>query len=272
MEINKISTSNVSTPQVKTQQAHYGYLTTMDKDRVDRNVKYAAEQNKKRYAAEFSELKSKVEGKTETTEIFKAFGIETEKKEDGKLSISHYKQPGNLVSFKDLGYDENELLKDVKEIKGNADFNKTSLTSIDSLEKVGGKLDISFTKVKSMKNLKEVGSIAQCNNSLIEELPNLKTVGAMANLSNTRIKELPSLEVVKGNLDLQNTPIEKMPALKSVKGDVNIINTKMSEKDVTAEVGGKVKDKKDPVLPIKNDYSYLWDNSDRVEHNKPKKS
>ena len=57
-----------------------------------------------------------------------------------------------------------------------------------------------------------------------------------------------------------------MPALKKVKGDVNIINTGMTKDDVTAEVGGKVKDKKDPVLPIKTDYSYLWDNSDRAEH------
>ena len=268
MEIGKVNASNVNTPQVKTQHTDYSYLTEMDQDRIDHNVKYAAEQNKKKYEAEISALKGLVEGKTETTEIFNALGIETEKKDDGKLSISHYRQPGKLVSFKDLGYDENELMKDVKEIKGDADFKKTSLTSIDSLEKVGGNVDISFTKVKSMKNLKEVGSIAQFNNSLIEELPNLKLVGAMAELSNTRVKELPALEIVKGNLDLQNTPIEKMPALKSVKGDINIINTKMTADDVTAEVGGKVKDKKDPVLPIKTDYSYLWDNSDRVEHNK----
>lgn len=269
MRIENISNSNIDTPQVKSQQTNnYNYLNDMDQDRIDHNVKYAAEQNKKMHAAELSSLKSKVEGKTETAEIFNALGIETEKDDNGKLSLSHYKQPGNMVTFKDLGYDESKLMENVKEIKGDANFQKTSLTSIDSLEKVGGKLDITFTKVKSMKNLKEVGTIAQCNNSLIEELPSLKTVGAMAQLSNTRIKELPALETVNGNLDLQNTPIEKMPALKSVKGDVNIINTQMTAKDVTADVSGKVKDKKDPVLPIKTDYSYLWDNSDRVKHNK----
>ena len=268
MEIGKVNNTSVNAPQAKTQPHNYSYLSDADQDRIDHNVKYAAEQNKKMHAEELSSLKSKVEGKTETAEVFKALGIEAEKDDEGKLSISHYKQPGQTVTFKDLGYDEDKLMENVKEIKGDADFKKTSLTAIDSLEKVGGKVDISFTKVKSMKNLEEVGSTAQFNNSLIEELPKLKTVGAMAEMSNTKVKELPSLETVKGNLDLQNTPIEKMPALKSVKGDVNIINTKMTAKDVTAEVSGKVKDKKDPVLPIKTDYSYLWDNSDRVEHNK----
>jgi len=268
MEISKINMANTVKPQQKVQHTDYSYLSEMDQDRIDQNVKYAAEQHKKDFEAELTSLKSMLDGKKEAAEVFNALGIETETKDDGKLSISHYKQPGKLVSFNDLGYDENELMKDVKEIKGNADFKKTSLVAIDNLEKVGGSVDISFTKVQSMKNLTEIGAVAQFNNSLIEELPNLKSVGAMAELSNTRVKELPVLEVVNGNLDLQNTPIEKMPALKSVKGDVNIINTKMTEKDVTAEVGGKVKDKKDPVIPIKNDYGYLWDNSDRVAHNK----
>ena len=264
MEIGKINVQNVSTTQNKTQRNDYSYLTEMDQDRVDQNIKHAAEQNKKMFEAEMTELKSKVEGKQEAADVFKALGIETEKDDEGKLTLSHYKQPGNRVSFKDLGYDENKLMENVKEIKGDADFKKSSLTAIDSLEKVGGKVDVSFTKIKSMKNLKEVGSIAQMNNSLIEELPSLKTVGAMACMSDTKIKELPSLETVKGNLDLQNTPIEKMPALKEVVGDVNIIDTNMTAKDVTAEVGGRVKDKKDPVLPIKTDFSYLWDTSDRV--------
>ena len=50
---------------------------------------------------------------------------------------------------------------------------------------------------------------------------------------------------------------------------ISQLKKKMTKDDVAnVEVGGKVKDKKDPVLPIKQDYSYLWDNSDRVEHNK----
>lgn len=270
MEIGKVSSSDIKAIQSKPQTNSYRYLTEMDQDRVDHNVKYAAAQNKKNHEAELSALKSKVEGKTETTEVFNALGIETKKDDEGKLSISHYKQPGKSVTFKDLGYDEAKLMENVKEIKGNADFKKSSLSAVDSVEKIGGKADISYTKIKSMKNLKEVGSIAQFNNSLIEELPNLKTVGAMACMSNTRIKELPALEKVDGNLDLQNTPVKSMPSLKYVKGDVNIINTQMKATDVKAEVGGKVKDKKDPVLPVKTDYSYLWDNSDRVEHNRKK--
>ena len=270
MEVSKIGVANVKNVQnAGATKQNYDYLWEADKDIIDANVKYAEEQRKKQLANEIAGFQEQLKGANGVVEIFNRFGIEAKEDKDGKLTLSEYKQPSVRVTYKDLGVDEEALMANVKEITGNANFSKTSLTNIDSVEKIGGKADLSFSKVKSMKNLKEVGSIAQFNNSLIEELPNLKYVGAMANLSNTRVKELPALEEVNGNADFQNTPIEKMPALKKVKGDLNIIDTKMTKDDVAnVEVGGKVKDKKDPVLPIKQDYSYLWDNSDRVEHNK----
>lgn len=268
MEISKVNVSNVQATKSSATKQDYRYLWESDKDIIDENVKYASKQNQKMHAEEVKNFQEKLRDAKNTTEIFNKMGIETEEDENGKLTISHYNQPSQRVTFADLGIDEEKLMENVKEVKGNANFNKTSLKNIDSLEKVGGNANIMGTTVKSMKSLKEVGGIAQFNDSLIEELPNLKSVGAMANMSRTRVTELPALEVVDGNLDLQNSPITAMPALKKVKGDVNIINTNMTSKDIKAEVGGKVKDKKDPVVPITQDYSYLWNNSDRVEHNK----
>ena len=267
MEIGKVNVpTNVNSVKESEPHQDYSQMLKYDQDIIDQNVKYAAEQNKKKHEAEMDEAKAKLAGAQSSVEIFNRLGMEAEADEEGNITLSHYSQPAKTVTFADMGIDEAKLMENVKEIKGDANFDRTSLTSVDSLQKVGGKLNTMHTKIKSMKNLEEIGGIAQMNNSLIEELPKLKSVGAMASMSSTKLKELPALEVVNGNLDLQNTPIEKMPALKKVKGDVNIINTGMTKDDVTAEVGGKVKDKKDPVLPIKTDYSYLWDNSDRVEH------
>jgi len=271
MEISKINVSNVQATNSQSVKQDYSYLWKSDQDIIDENVKYASKQNKKIHAEEVKNFQAQLKDAKNTKEIFNKIGIETEEDENGKLTISHYNQPSQRVTFADLGIDEEKLMENVKEVKGNANFQKTSLKNIDNLEKVGGNTNIIGTPIKSMKNLKEVGGIAQFNDSLIEQLPNLKSVGAMANMSRTRITELPSLETVGGNLDLQNSPITNMPALKKVKGDVNIVNTNMTAKDVKAEVGGKVKDKKDPVVPITQDYSYLWDNSDRVEHNKNNK-
>ena len=69
---------------------------------------------------------------------------------------------------------------------------------------------------------------------------------------------------------MQDSPITSIPQLKTVKGDVNIINTNMKKEDINAEVGGKIKDKKEPAIPLTGNYDYLWDNTDRVEHNKTK--
>ena len=268
MNIQKVNAAEVKPVKVTEQKQDYGYLWKEDKDIIDANVKYAAERNKKLHDEEVKKFQTQLQDAKESADIFKKMGIEADKDENGKLTISHYNQPSQRVTFADLGVDEEKLMENVKEVKGDANFQRTSLKTIDGVEKVGGTVNLIGTTVKSMKNLKEIGGVAQMNDSLIEDLSSLKSVGAMANLSRTKVTELPALEKVEGNLDLQDSPITSMPNLKKVKGDVNIINTNMKKEDVKAEVGGKVKDKKEPTVPITGNYDYLWDNTDRVEHNK----
>lgn len=91
-------------------------------------------------------------------EILQYVGIETERDKDGFLIISEYRRPSEDFSFDDLGIDENKLFKDIKEIKGNADFMDSKLISLDSLQSIGKSLVTNDKKQISFPNLKNYRS------------------------------------------------------------------------------------------------------------------
>ena len=74
-----------------------------------------------------------------TQEILETLGIKCKKDKDGLLILSGYDQPGNYT-FGDLGIDENKLLKDIKEIKGYANFISSNATDIGSLQTIDGEV------------------------------------------------------------------------------------------------------------------------------------
>ena len=61
-------------------------------------------------------------------EIFEKYGIKTSVNKDNKIIISHYAQPKE-GTFKELGIDENELIKDVVACTGVFDTRKSALTT-----------------------------------------------------------------------------------------------------------------------------------------------
>lgn len=101
-------------------------------------------------------LGKSIEGAT-TEELFNIFGMLYKKDDDGLLILKHYSQPDVNFTWSDIGIDENNLFKNVKEVKGNADFKNSQIRSFEKLQKIGKNADFSYSKITNLANLQIVG-------------------------------------------------------------------------------------------------------------------
>ena len=127
--------------------------------------------------------------------IFNELGIATKRNENGALIISHYTQPDEGFTYKDLGIDENMLMKNVEEIEGYADFIRSNATYLDDLKKIGKDANFMYSKIKSLNNLEYIGGLANFMFTInLTSLPKLSYVGEKIAVDNSNITEIPLLE------------------------------------------------------------------------------
>ena len=178
----------------------------------------------------------------ECVEIFEKYEIKTYVNKKNQIIISHYSQPKG-TTFKELGIDENQLIKDVVACTGVFNTRKSELTTfpLEAVQEL--RLD-EATNITEMPNLKAVGRILV--NSKLKKLPKLKSLGSIALegssikalpklkhagiiiAQNSALKDLSSLEDV-GKLCIIDCPLEEMKALKSAK-DVFICSSDENQK------------------------------------------
>ena len=133
------------------------YNLKPNKDRSIKNQIYQLKELK-RDTVSFGNTSAKIDIKS-AQDIFNTFGIDTKIRKDGKLIISHYTQPKNS-NFNELGIDEDELLKNVAEIEGDADFLGSNATTLGSIESIEGDLDIINSSIEDLGELKYIGGDA----------------------------------------------------------------------------------------------------------------
>jgi len=138
-------------------------------------------------------------------EILKYFGIESIKDDDGFLIISEYKQPAENISFEDLGINENNLFKKIKQIQGTAVLTSPNLTSTGALESVCGDL---YLNSRTNINIK---------------CPNLKAVKGRIVGSYEQQKELIKRLSFYNNVDIETDRENLIKFVKSVDYDVEKI-------------------------------------------------
>lgn len=143
-------------------------------------------------------------------EIFSENGIQARLNGENKIIISHYAQP-NGKTFKQMGIDENELIKDVVGCEGVFDARKSSLTSFPLVVCKEIRL-YEDNKIEEMPNLKVAGIIVA--NKYLKKMPKLKAVGSMS-LEESSIKALPKLKEA-GILIAQNSPLKDLSSLETV--------------------------------------------------------
>ncbi len=147
--------------------------------------------------------------KEQAIEIFNKYGIKTRFNNE-YLIISHYSQPKENT-FKELGIDEDELIKHVAGCEGTFDTRKSALTTFPLIVSKEIRL-YEDTKIVEMPNLKAAGIIL--TNKTLKKMPKLKAVGSMS-LEGSAIKALPKLKEA-GILIAQNSPLKDLSSLENV--------------------------------------------------------
>ncbi len=172
-------------------------------------------------------------------EIFELVGIEAEEHDDNTLTLSEYRQPSKKCSYtyKDLGLDENELFKNVVEIKGNADFSNSSLTNTHNLKYVSGKLNLDNSKITKLGNIEQTGSI-DISSSNVVSLGHLKKINGNACFKNCENFDFGDLETIEGNADFSLTNLKDLGHIKKIKGNVNFWDAKIETLGELEEIGG----------------------------------
>lgn len=169
--------------------------------------------------------------------IFSGLGIDVEKDEDGFLTISEYRQPSSLITFKEIGVDEEILFEKLKKIKGKASFIDSSLKSLQGLESIGGDLSLG-SKIEDLGNLKSVGGDFRGDVSKIKTLAQLKKVGGYLGLRHSDVESLGDLEYVGGDVFLYNNEkLKSLGKLKHVEKSIWLMDSNVSDLGDLEHVG-----------------------------------
>lgn len=155
-------------------------------------------------------------------DIFEKNGIDASLNKDGLIVISHYSQPKG-TTFKELGIDEDELIKNVIGCSGCFNTLRSSLSNFPLVVSQEIILDEN-TNIVQMPNLKAVGKFVV--NSKLKKLPKLKAVGSIS-LVNSNINSLPKLKEA-GIIVAQNSSLKDLNSLESA-GNVCIIDCPLEE-------------------------------------------
>lgn len=125
----------------------------------------------------------------DTKTILEYFGHNVEEDEDGKLTIDCYNQPKQNYSYSDLGIKENDLFKDIKQVKGNVDLNGSNVTSLGNLENIDGDLYLWGVKLESFGNLKRIGRDISRG---AQALPSVLSLDSIGNINIKELKKVAS--------------------------------------------------------------------------------
>ena len=173
-------------------------------------------------------------------ELFTTFDMLEKVDDDGLLILKKYKQPDEEFSWNDIGFKENKLFKDIKEIKGYADFSDSEVTNLGNLQIIGGNASFFLSKITDLGNLQTIGGNANFEYSKITDLGNLQTIGGNVVFGDTQITDLGNLQTIGGDADFMHSQVTNLGNLLKIGGDVYLIMSKLKISDFdNINVGGK---------------------------------
>ena len=150
--------------------------------------------------------------------ILKYIKIESEKDENGKLIISHYKLPKSF-DFKIIGVDEQDLINNISQIQGDADFSLSRIKTMGGIKSIGGNAILSGLSLEDMGKIESIGGDADFRYSQIQSLYPLKNIGGNLNAEYAEINDISSLLNIGGNTNLQGSNLteDKIKRIKDFK-------------------------------------------------------
>ena len=174
-----------------------------------------------------------------TQELLETIGIKCKKDTDGLLVISHYYgKLGEDFTLGDIGVNENKLFKEIKEIKADADFSDSHVTSLGRLQSIGGDADFRTSQVVSLGNLQTIGGDADFNNSQVTSLGNLKTICGYVDFEGSKVTSLGDLQTIGENVYFNNSQVKSLDNLQTVGKNAYFNYSKIESLGNLQEIGG----------------------------------
>ncbi|MCQ2754439.1 MAG: leucine-rich repeat domain-containing protein, partial [bacterium] len=177
--------------------------------------------------------------------VFNDLNIEYKKdKETGLYIIDSYKVDSSDIEehrreiLQKNNITEDDLFQYIQEIKGDANFNKSEITSLGTLKKIGGNAGFYGSKVTSLGNLKEIGGDADFQCSKITSLGNLEKIGGDADFQYSDIVFLDNLKEIGGNAGFQCSKVTSLGNLEKIGGDADFQYSDIVFLDNLKEIGG----------------------------------
>ena len=133
--------------------------------------------------------------------ILQALDFKPEILDDGTFSINEYKQ--FEINLKEIGINEETLLDNVSEIRGDADFCDSDIKYLKSLKLIHGSADFCNSRITDTGPLEIIKGDANFAFSDIETFGKLKHIGGSCNITHSPIKNLEPLEFVGRNLSVK---------------------------------------------------------------------
>lgn len=222
-------------------QSHNYNVARSEKEQLSESLNLKIETDKIK-----SDLKEAIKNK-DSESIFNYFGINTKYDTDGKFIISEYKQPSKKYTFKEIGIDENELLKNVVKIEGNADFTNSVANIFPNLEIIEGDVVFKNVIINDLSKLKTIKGNVTLEKCKIDNISNLKTIDGNATIKDSRINHISSLENVNGCFTIDFSKIQDMGGLKNVDKNFHISSSFIKDISNLKTVGGSIM-----LLSVKN--------------------
>lgn len=176
--------------------------------------------NAEKLKEDFEQKLGKPLNEASNEDLLKAVNMFLKRDEtDGKMILKSYNQPSINLSWEDLGINENDFFKDIKEITKTAHLENSKATNLGSLENVGGNLYLSGSKVKNLGNLKEVSGLADFSNSIVSNTGKLEIIGKNAYFANCPITNLGQIRKIGKDADFEKSNVKNLANLEEISGN-----------------------------------------------------
>ena len=215
------------------QKAITNFLTMLDRDEK------TLMEMKDKLKDVIKKLDSDKENKDAAKKIFEYLGIQVKENQDKTLTISSYRQPKGFT-FKDLGINEQKLLKNVTKITGDADFDNSQITFLWQLQSIGGWANFNGSQITFLGQLQSIGGNARFDDSQVKNLGLLQSIGKNAYFRNSQVKDLGQLQSIGWGADFHDSQITSLGQLQSIGGDASFRNTKIKNLGKLKSIGGDV--------------------------------
>ena len=209
------------------------YVTVIDEFMKANNLGGIDSQMKRAMEAKpkFDEMKAKMEklmAEENYIEIFKELNIIVTVAEDGTYIINTYNAEMNDgYTLSELGIDENKLMSNVSEIRGQVNLDGSTLTEMKKLRKVTGSIKFGDNKINDLRALEELAGhpVTWIKPETSKPAEPEKPAETVAPSGSNPITPARNNGVIEGTGNAQNPQNEQELSVETIKAEIDSIET-----------------------------------------------